>query len=145
MTELLKFLHEQIPLTKSLGLEIVSINETGTRIRAPLAPNHNHLGGAFGGSLATMMILSGYIQVYHALRKKDLHAHVILSREESKYLIPVKTEIEVFAFAPTEDDWKKFEEGITRKGVARIQIRSVIHQGDSLAAEFSGEFVAKTS
>ena len=123
MNELLQFLHEQIPLTKSLGLQIVSIDEQGTRVRAPLAPNHNHLGGAFGGSLATMMILSGYIQIYHSLRKRNLHAHVILSREESKYLLPVKTDIEVFALAPSAEEWKKFEEGIARKGVARIQIR----------------------
>lgn len=143
MNDLLQFLHEQIPLTKSLGLEIVSIDETGTRIRAPLAPNQNHLGGAFGGSLATMMILSGYILVYHSLRKRNLNAHVILSKEESKYLLPVKTEIEVFAVTPSQEDWRKFEEGITRKGVARILIRSEVHQGNLLAAEFTGEFVAK--
>jgi thioesterase domain-containing protein len=143
MTELLQFLHEQIPLTKTMGLSIISIDHTGARIKAPLAPNHNHLGSAFGGSLSTMMILSGYILVYHSLLQRKLSGHVILSREESKYLLPVTTEIEVFAKAPTEEEWKKFEEGITRKGIARIQIRSEINQGNSLAAEFTGEFVAK--
>lgn len=145
MKDLLGFLHEQIPLTKSLGLEIVSIDETGARIRAPLGPNHNHLGGAFGGSLATMMILSGYIWLYDQLLKKNFEAHVILSREQSEYLLPVTTDIEVLARTPTAEEWKKFEESFSRKGLGRIQLHSAIRQGTGLAATFRGEFVAKRS
>lgn len=142
--ELLQFLHEQIPLTKSLGLSIVSVDEKGARIRAPLGPNHNHLGSAFGGSLATMMILSGYIWLYDALLKHNHHAHVILFKEESEYLLPVKTDIEVLAISPSLDDWRKFEESFIRKGTARIVIRSEIRtETGSLSAAFTGEFVAK--
>lgn len=142
--ELLKFLNEEIPLTKSLGLEIVSISPEGARIRAPLGPNHNHMGSAFGGSLSTMMILSGYIWLYDALLKHDFEAHVILSKEEAEYLIPVTTDIEVFAKTPTEAQWKKFEDAFTRKGLARIVIHSEIRQGtEGPAAIFKGEFVAR--
>lgn len=140
---LLTFLHTQIPLTKSLGLEIVSIDEAGARIRAPLGPNHNHLGGAFGGSLATMMILSGYIWLYDALIENKHEAHVILFREESEYLLPVTTDIEVLAKKPSLEDWKKFEDSFTRKGVGRIHLHSEIRQEAGLAAIFRGEFVAK--
>ena len=145
MTDLLKFLHEQIPLTKSLGLEIISIDEEGARIRAPLAPNHNHLGSAFGGSLSTMMILSGYIWLYHELLKHGHHAHVILSKEESEYLQPVITDIEVLAVTPGESDWKKFEDSFRRKGIGRIVIHSEIQGESGLFASFRGEFVAKKS
>jgi thioesterase domain-containing protein len=141
--DLLKFLHEQIPLTKSLGLSIVSIDERGALIRAPLAPNLNHLGGAFGGSLSTMMILSGYIWLYHALLKNNHHAHVILFKEESEYLLPVKTDIEVLAFAPSPADWKKCEESFLRKGTGRLILHSEISLPEGIAARFKGEFVAK--
>ncbi len=141
---LLHFLNQEIPLTKSLGLEIISIDETGARIRAPLAPNHNHLGGAFGGSLATMMILSGYILLYDRLLKNNHHAHVILFREESEYLLPVKTDIVVLAKSPSPEDWKKFEETFVRKGTARIVLHSEIRmETGGLSAVFTGEFVAK--
>ncbi len=142
--DLIAFLNQEIPLTKSLGLQIISIDESGARIRAPLAPNLNHLGGAFGGSLATMMILSGYIWLYNALLKNNHHAHVILFKEESEYLLPVKTDIEVLAKSPSLDNWKKFEEAFIRKGTARIVIHSEIQsENGSLAAAFMGEFVAK--
>ncbi len=141
--KLLKFLHEQIPLTKSLGLSIISIDEKGALIRAPLAPNLNHLGGAFGGSLATMMILSGYIWLYDALLKNNHHAHVILFREESEYLLPVKTDIEVLAKSPSQEDWKKFEESFRRKGTGRLVLHSEIRISEGLAARFRGEFVAR--
>lgn len=141
---LLKFLNEEIPLTKSLGLEIVSITEAGAKIRAPLGPNHNHLGSAFGGSLSTMMILSGYIWLYDALLKNKFEAHVILSKEEAEYLIPVTSDIEVLAKAPTEAQWKKFADAFQRRGLARITLQSEIRMGtDGLAAVFKGEFVAR--
>jgi thioesterase domain-containing protein len=144
MNDLLKFLHEQIPLTRSLGLEIVTIDERGARIRAPLGPNHNHLGGAFGGSLATMMILSGYIWLYDALLKNNHQAHVILFKEESEYLLPVNTDIEVLAITPTDIEWRKFEGSFLRKGTARIVIHSEIRtESGSLSATFKGEFVAR--
>ncbi len=143
-TELLKFLNQEIPLTKSLGLEIVSLAPEGARIRAPLGPNHNHLGGAFGGSLSTMMILSGYIWLYDALLKNQHEAHVILYKEESEYLPPVKTDIEVFAKSPSEEEWEKFQEAFLRKGTGRIVIHSEIRSGTgALSATFKGEFVAK--
>lgn len=144
--DLLHFLHTQIPLTKSLGLSIISLDQKGARIRAPLAPNHNHMGSAFGGSLSTMMILSGYIWLYDALLKNNHHAHVILFREEAEYLLPVRTDIEVLAKAPSEQEWKKFEEVFIRKGTGRIVLHSEIRSGnDDLAATFRGEFVAKKS
>lgn len=143
VNELLKFLHEQIPLSKSLGLKIISIDECGARISAPLAPNLNHLGGAFGGSLATMMILSGYIWLYHQLLKNNHHAHVILFKEESEYLLPVKTDIEVLALPPSQADWKKFEESYLRKGTGRLVLHSEIRLPEGPAANFRGEFVAK--
>jgi thioesterase domain-containing protein len=144
MNDLLGFLHSQIPLTKSLGLSIVSIDEKGALIKAPLAPNHNHMGSAFGGSLSTMMILSGYIWLYDALLKHGHKGHVILSKEESEYLLPVTTDIEVLAKAPSQADWKKFEESFTRKGLGRIVIHSEIPSGTSgPSATFIGEFVAR--
>lgn len=141
--ELLTFLHDQIPLTKSLGLSIVSLDSKGALIRAPLAPNHNHMGGAFGGSLATMMILSGYIWLYHELLKNHHRAHVILHKEESEYLLPVKTDIEVLARAPSPEEWRKFEESFLRKGTGRLVLHSEIRLEPGLAATFRGEFVAK--
>lgn len=143
MNSLLQFLNNEIPLTKSLGLEIVSIDEKGARIRAPLGPNHNHLGGAFGGSLATMMILSGYIWLYDALLKNNHHAHVILFKEESEYLLPVKTDIEVLALTPSAAEWKKFEEIYLRKGTGRLVLHSEIRLPEGIAARFRGEFVAR--
>lgn len=143
---LLKFLNDEIPLTRSLGLEIISLTDEGARIKAPLGPNHNHMGSAFGGSLSTMMILSGYIWLYDALLKNNFRAHVILAKEESEYLIPVTTDIEVLAKTPSPEEWKKFEEVFTRKGFARIVIHSEIRQGaDGLSAIFKGEFVARRS
>jgi thioesterase domain-containing protein len=141
---LLLFLNREIPLTQSLGLEIVKIDDKGALIRAPLGPNHNHMGSAFGGSLSTMMILSGYIWLYDALIKHNHNAHVILSKEEAEYLVPVTHDIEVLAKTPSPEEWRKFEESFIRKGIGRIVIHSEIQRGtQGLSAVFTGEFVAR--
>lgn len=143
-SSLLEFLNEQIPLTKTLGLEIVSLDDRGAFIRAPLGPNHNHLGSAFGGSLSTMMILSGYIWLYDALIKSGHEAHVILSKESAEYLQPVTRDIEVLAKTPSMEEWKKFKESFLRKGLGRIVIHSIIElETGAPAALFTGEFVAR--
>ncbi|MFL5784837.1 MAG: YiiD C-terminal domain-containing protein [Bacteriovoracaceae bacterium] len=142
--ELLQFLNREIPLTQSLGLDIVRIDDKGAFIRAPLGPNHNHMGSAFGGSLSTMMILSGYIWLYDALLKHNLQAHVILSKEEAEYLLPVTADIEVLAKSPSNEEWKKFEESFLRKALGRIVIHSeIVSKTGALAARFTGEFVAR--
>jgi hypothetical protein len=45
------YLHERIPLTRALSAAAEAWDGRTLRMGAPLAPNRNHLGTAFGGSL----------------------------------------------------------------------------------------------
>ena len=59
-----RFLHEQIPLTQSMGVTLESYDGTQLVVTAPLEPNHNHLGTAFGGSLSALTTLTGYAMLW---------------------------------------------------------------------------------
>ena len=59
-----RFLHEQIPLTQAMGVQIESYDEAQLVVTAPLEPNHNHLGTAFGGSLSALTTLTGYAMLW---------------------------------------------------------------------------------
>src|SRR5690606_33240492 len=54
------FLHAKIPLARAMGVRVERCDSEGLVLTAPLEPNHNHLGTAFGGSLAALATLAGY-------------------------------------------------------------------------------------
>ena len=74
------FLHDQIPLTQAMGVRLESYDASGLILTAPLAPNHNHLGTAFGGSLATLAILAGYTLLW--LELGDRSSHIVIQESQ---------------------------------------------------------------
>jgi thioesterase domain-containing protein len=48
--ELEHYLHEHIPLSQDMGVEVVMADWNGVTLRAPLTPTINHRETVFGGS-----------------------------------------------------------------------------------------------
>jgi len=71
-----RFLHEQIPLTRAMGVRVRSWDGEKLWLSAPLEPNHNHLGTAFGGSLSALATLAGYSLLWLLLGDREAsHRH----------------------------------------------------------------------
>lgn len=54
--ELDHYLHEHIPLSQDMGVEVVVADWNSVTLRAPLAPNINHRETVFGGSASAVAI-----------------------------------------------------------------------------------------
>ena len=54
------YLYNHIPITKHLGVKVLSFDGHSVKLNAPLAENINHRDSVFGGSLASVAILSGW-------------------------------------------------------------------------------------
>src|SRR6202453_1858310 len=83
-----RFLHGKIPLVRAMGVKAESYDGHTLALSAPLERNHNHLGTAFGGSLAAMATLTGYGMLW--LELGDADAHVVIARSTMKFLRPVR-------------------------------------------------------
>ena len=59
LNQLRNVLHEEIPLTKAMGVEVNSYDGHCLVLSAPLDPNTNHKDTAFGGSLYSLAVLAG--------------------------------------------------------------------------------------
>ena len=81
------FLHAKIPLARAMGVRVERCDSEALVLTAPLEPNHNHLGTAFGGSLAALATLAGYAFLWRELRDPD--AHIVIRRSELDYRHPV--------------------------------------------------------
>ncbi|MEO5913749.1 MAG: YiiD C-terminal domain-containing protein [Luteolibacter sp.] len=138
--ETTKFLHEQIPITKAMGVEVESIAGGSLVLTAPLAANHNHLGTAFGGSLGAIATLAGYGLLW--LQLGDRSAHIVIKSSSLRYLHPVRGGIRAVCKAPDGELLAEFKAAFAKKDKARIRLVVTIEEDDRVCVEFEGEYVA---
>ena len=67
-------------------------------LTAPLEPNHNHLGTAFGGSLSAVATLAAYALLWVELG--DRTGHIVVHRSEIVYHRAVRGEIRAICRRP---------------------------------------------
>ena len=91
--ELTDFLRRSIPLTKALDIRVAAAGDGRVRLVAPLEPNLNHHGTAFGGSLATIGILAGWTVLHMSLEDAGLTPSLVVRHVELDYLEPVRGEL----------------------------------------------------
>lgn len=142
-TALEKFLHEQIPISKAMGVKILSADKTKVEVFGPLEANRNHLGTAFGGSLNALLVLAGYSWIFNALETEGHHCHILLKTGHTEYFHPVETDIKAVCLKPDQDLMDDFVRLYERKGLARINLISEISSQEGVACRFTGEFVAQ--
>lgn len=134
------FLHEQIPLTRAMQLRVASYDAEGFVLSAPLAPNHNHLGTAFGGSLAALALLAGYGLLW--LELADRQAHLVVRESRMQFRRPVRGEFRALCRAPSAESLGQFKKDFAAQGKARIELEVLIEEGGEVAVRCQGSYVA---
>ena len=135
-----RFLHEQIPLTQAMGVALESYDGTQLVVTAPLAPNHNHLGTAFGGSLSALATLTGYAMLW--LQLGDRNAHIVIRESTIRYKRPVRGMLRAFCQRPDEASLAGFRATFAATGKAHIKLQVCIEHAGRACVEFEGDFVA---
>lgn len=134
------FLHQQIPITLAIGVQVKSFDGQHLVITAPLEPNHNHLGTAFGGSLSAIATLTGYTLLWLLLG--DRSAHIVIRESSIRYRRPVTESIRALCECPNEADLANFKTQFQETGKARLRLQVRIEEDGQTCVEFDGEFVA---
>src|SRR3954467_1536769 len=111
-----KFLHEQIPITRAMGLRVVANDENGFTVEAPVALNSNHLRTAFGGSINAVATLAAYGFLWMELN--DAAAHVVVAESSIRFLRPVRETIRATCPRPDENILTEFRRDFTENGKA---------------------------
>ncbi|MGZ4967132.1 MAG: YiiD C-terminal domain-containing protein [Chthoniobacterales bacterium] len=134
-----KFFHEQIPLTRVMGVRVVGDDQHAFAIEAPVGPNHNHLHTAFGGSINAIATLAGYGFLWLQLRDE---AHVVIASSSIRFLRPVRETIRAVCQEPTASELERFQATLSEKGKSRIALKVTVEEKGERAAEFEGIFFA---
>jgi thioesterase domain-containing protein len=132
--------YSMIPLTKAMGVRVMSFDGRELVLSAPLDSNNNHLGTAFGGSLNALAVLCGYGLLW--LELQEAHPHIVIRASSITYDRPVRGDLTAVCYRPNEELLQNFKNVFAQKGKARIKLEAAIIENEIVAARFEGTFVA---
>lgn len=131
-----------IPLAGAMQVEIRALDHETLTLAAPLAPNRNQMGSAFGGSLQGLATLAGWGATLIAAGA-DGARHVVIRNAQMRFLAPVVGELVATAVFPSAGASAAFRIALAEKGRARLTVPVDIQGPDGhIAARFVGEYVA---
>ena len=140
--ELTDYLHEHIPVSAAMGLQVDAVEWNTLRLRFPLVPNLNHNSTAFGGSLSSALMLAGWSLVHARLRHLNYDTILVVSKSETKFTKPVDGDFVAICEHDDEDDWQFFRDCLEQRGRAKLRVKTRVELGEVVSATMSGAFVA---
>lgn len=137
-------LHREIPVSAEMGITIVHASPDVVRLEAPLTPNINYNGTAFGGSIYTVAALSSWLLVSATLTAEGHEAESVIFQDGAiEYLHPANDRFEAESGWPSDETRSRFLRGLDRRGVARAQLAALVTCEGSVCASFAGRFVVR--
>lgn len=137
-----KYLHDHIPLSRAMEVEVVEATDSGVTLAAPLAPNINHRETVFGGSASAVAILSAWALMYLRLKGEQLNVRIVIQKNTMPYERAITGRFTASAAIADTTAWRRFADALKRKGRGRVTVRSTLHRDAERVGEFEGDFVA---
>ncbi len=137
-----QYLHEHIPLSKAMQVEVKHVHTDEVVVAAPLAPNINHRETVFGGSASAVAILAAWALVHTRLVAAGIESRLIIQSNTMHYVLPIDGDFTARSFIEEPGDWERFTRMLSRKGRARITVAAVLEYNGEQAGRLQGEFVA---
>jgi thioesterase domain-containing protein len=133
---------QEFALARHIGVVVDSADDAAVVLRAPLAPNANYKGTAFGGSLYSVAVLAGWAWATRYLAAREFAADAVIQESNVRFLKPVVGELRARAAAPAEAQIAKFRKMLERAGRGRIRLHVEVTCGRTLAVVLDGIFAA---
>jgi thioesterase domain-containing protein len=140
--ELQQYLHDHIPLSKAMQVEVRRVQPEEIILAAPLAPNINHRETVFGGSASAVAILAAWSLLHARLTRAGIDSRLVIQSNTMHYELPIDGTFTARSFIEEAADWQQFIRMLSRKGRARISVTSLLEYDGKRVGRLQGEFVA---
>ncbi|KMT22460.1 YiiD C-terminal domain-containing protein [Clostridium cylindrosporum] len=137
-----KLLHEQIPITKAMGISVIEFTPSKVKVSAKFEPNINHKSTAFGGSINTLMTICGWGMVFITIKKIDPEAHIVIQKSNINYLLPITGDFTAECNLADEESKKRFIQMYNKHGKGRLNLKVSCYEDDTLLADYHGQYIA---
>lgn len=142
--ELESFLQNSIPLARATQATVSSFDSHGLAMHAPLAPNSNHHGTAFGGSLYVVALAAGWGLTHLMLQESGVNASLYVRRAEAEYLRPVTGDLQALAVRPSAQTIEQFIDDLNTRGRANLDVNIHMDCDGIRAFELQATIAART-
>jgi thioesterase domain-containing protein len=134
---------DAIPLARAMALRVAAHDGDSLTLAAPLAPNINDKGCAFGGSLASLMTLAGWGVIRLAVAARELDCDIYVQDSAIRYLAPVWGDFDAISRLADGESFDAFFAALAARGKARLNVecRVPLAEGGD-AATLAARFVA---
>jgi thioesterase domain-containing protein len=142
LDRLTRQLWDGIPLSAAAGIEVMESGPDVVRVRAPFPPNRNYHGTVFGGSIAVVGIVAGWLVVDSGLREAGHDLDVVIQTSTVDYLEPVHGTL--LAEASRPEGWEKLLRTVERFGRGRVEVVTELTEDSRQVARHRGVYAALT-
>lgn len=140
--QLEQFFRDNIPLAHATGARVANYDAQQLAVHAPLAPNSNHHGTAFGGSLYVVALTAGWGLAKLILQETNTNAALFVRNAQADYLRPVTGELQAVAQRPPAQTAAAFITAVEQQGRGQLEIDISIDYAGSRAFELQARFTA---
>lgn len=138
--EINDYLNRYVPLFPAMQARLARCDESGLSIVAPLEPNINDKGIAFGGAMAALAALTGWALTRTTLQAHGETAEIVITESTQQFLRPVRGEIVTECQRPDAKTVQRFIECYRQRGKARWTVEVVIRAEGEPAMTFTGQY-----
>ena len=140
--ELAAYIRANIPLTREMGLDVAALDGAGLTLSAPLAPNINDKGTAFGGSLNAALTLAGWCVTRALLHRAGCDGDVVIAENRTRFTAPADGDFRVTCAWPASTDASDFIDRFRQRGRARLNLACAARVDGRVVAEYTGRYAA---
>jgi len=107
--QLQSFLHKEIPITKQMGLRLISFEKGKLHLCAPLDVNINDKGSVFGGSGSSLMIIAAWSLIKLNCENVGLNADIVIHKNQTTWNKALYQDLNIQAHFETTYDFNKIK------------------------------------
>jgi thioesterase domain-containing protein len=133
----------EIPLARAMQLAAGAYSESALEMSAPLAPNRNDKGCAFGGSLTALMTLAGWGLVELGLQAEGLACDIFVGDSQVRYREPVWNDLRVVARLAEPGTLSALAAEVRARGKGHVDVRCEAAGTAGAAATLAARFFAR--
>lgn len=134
-------LYSEIPITQNMQIQVLTLDECGLTLCAPLDANINHKGTAFAGSLNAVATLAGWGLLWVLMHREGLMAQIVIQDSQIRYRHPVQQDFQATCDMPEPILLQRFFDQFRRKGLARMELTTRILVHGEVAVLLTGRYV----
>jgi len=143
--ELEVLMHEQIPITRAMGLRLRRCDDAGLVLAVPLAPNVNHEGTVFGGTQYSAAAAAGWALLHWQLAERGLSGHIVIYHGDITYREPMDGDFDLICPMPSAAELEAFAADFRGHGRARLDLAVRVGEAERPAVLFQGRYAVRST